>query len=361
MNKLIPLLAFSILLLVPLGAQNAFAGGVGGCFGTVIDNDISSGTLGHFEVGVLSAGDSRCGIVTAQTADSSLITENVIFDWFNYIETVDGVFRLGVTTTSGPSITGDDQVTSSGRFLGSNDNMVEWSAVSSIPSGAIVMDTVYTFEDAPCGTFPLEEGPFCTPGVGFARHIQYLDEDVPPNVSNCVLLVRGTPAGGDLELLTIDTVEQYGISQGGAFTPAQGLQNANFEGWAADEFADILNELNSGTVRPVSLTGEIDLGPLPPFVDPNLGGVFGPADITSMMVWLMDANTQVIIPTALGVIPSSSDIPPIDSGIVGGNTMPIDQTSLILAGAQSTTWMIPVVLSVLGIGLFVVSRKSGNS
>jgi len=44
--------------------------------------------------------------------------------------------------------------------------------------------------------------------------------------------------------------------------------------------------------------------------------------------------------------------------VVGGEFLPIETTSLILAGAQSFSWMIPVVLSVLGIGLFVVSRKS---
>ena len=43
---------------------------------------------------------------------------------------------------------------------------------------------------------------------------------------------------------------------------------------------------------------------------------------------------------------------------VGGEFLPIDSTALLLAGAQSFSWMIPVVLSVLGIGLFVVSRKS---
>jgi len=46
---------------------------------------------------------------------------------------------------------------------------------------------------------------------------------------------------------------------------------------------------------------------------------------------------------------------------VGGNILPIDSTALLLAGAQSTTWMIPVILSGIGIGLFVVSRKSENS
>ena len=46
---------------------------------------------------------------------------------------------------------------------------------------------------------------------------------------------------------------------------------------------------------------------------------------------------------------------------VGGEIIPIDATSLILAGAKSFSWMIPLVLSGIGIGLFVVSRKSENS
>ncbi len=46
---------------------------------------------------------------------------------------------------------------------------------------------------------------------------------------------------------------------------------------------------------------------------------------------------------------------------VGGEIIPIETTSLILSNTQSFSWMIPVVLSGLGIGLFVVSRKSENS
>lgn len=42
---------------------------------------------------------------------------------------------------------------------------------------------------------------------------------------------------------------------------------------------------------------------------------------------------------------------------VGGEIIPIESASLLLAGAQTFSWMIPVVLSVLGIGLFAVSRK----
>jgi len=37
--------------------------------------------------------------------------------------------------------------------------------------------------------------------------------------------------------------------------------------------------------------------------------------------------------------------------------IPLETTALLPAGAQSFSWMIPVVLSGIGIGLFVVSRK----
>jgi len=49
------------------------------------------------------------------------------------------------------------------------------------------------------------------------------------------------------------------------------------------------------------------------------------------------------------------------SDVVGGEFSPIDSTSLLVAGAQSFSWMIPVIVSVIGIGLFVASRKSENS
>ena len=48
----------------------------------------------------------------------------------------------------------------------------------------------------------------------------------------------------------------------------------------------------------------------------------------------------------------------IPQNFVGGEFIPIETTSLIVAGAQSFSWMIPVVLSGIGIGLFAVSRKS---
>jgi hypothetical protein len=43
--------------------------------------------------------------------------------------------------------------------------------------------------------------------------------------------------------------------------------------------------------------------------------------------------------------------------LIGGKIIPIDATSLLLASAQNTTWLIPLVLSAAGIGLVLVKRK----
>jgi len=44
---------------------------------------------------------------------------------------------------------------------------------------------------------------------------------------------------------------------------------------------------------------------------------------------------------------------------VGGTSIPIDQTALLLAGVQSVSmWMIPVVLAGIGIGVFVIKRRN---
>jgi len=47
---------------------------------------------------------------------------------------------------------------------------------------------------------------------------------------------------------------------------------------------------------------------------------------------------------------------------VGGEFLQLDTTSLLVAGVQmNAAWLIPVLVSAVGIGLFVVSRKSKNS
>jgi len=47
--------------------------------------------------------------------------------------------------------------------------------------------------------------------------------------------------------------------------------------------------------------------------------------------------------------------PPIE--FVGGTILPIDTVALLIAGAQSTAWIIPISLSIVGIGLVLVKRR----
>jgi len=45
--------------------------------------------------------------------------------------------------------------------------------------------------------------------------------------------------------------------------------------------------------------------------------------------------------------------------VIGGTYIPIDQSALLLAGVQSVSmWMIPVILAGIGIGVFVIKRRS---
>ena len=58
-----------------------------------------------------------------------------------------------------------------------------------------------------------------------------------------------------------------------------------------------------------------------------------------------------------GTVGEYPDCLPID-GIIGGEIIPIDTTSLLLAGAQSTFWIIPVTLAAAGVCAFFVWRKN---
>ena len=109
------------------------------------------------------------------------------------------------------------------------------------------------------------------------------------------------------------------------------------------------------------------------------GNLFNPTSVGAGAVDFDIAGNFITVSPTTGVVfdlNGNPAAPPVDSfptGIlvsdltttavpqaqaVGGELLPIDNTALILAGAQTFSWMIPVVLSVLGIGLFVVSRKS---
>ena len=82
------------------------------------------------------------------------------------------------------------------------------------------------------------------------------------------------------------------------------------------------------------------------------------ASIPAEVIVMVESSiSEECPPGTTGTFP---DCVPIERIPVGGEIIPIESTSLLLAGAQTFSWMIPVILSGIGIGLFVF-RKSENS
>ncbi len=271
--------------------------------GTIIDNDLAPGTLGYFSVD-LDAGSQvnhpNSSRLTGKKQDDTLITSNFLYEYIGYVDVGnDGhAADLGSTASGAGSLTGDDEFTSSGSFLGSGQNTINWTAVSSIADGADRMITAFTFT--------AEQG-----SLGDLRFIRYLDEDLLDEVKN-VLFTTGSSAAGDLQLFTLDEDEAIGVSQAGSFLSSQGLSNADFVGWGADVYDEMQWDMvvNGGTS--FTPTGSIgtELQGVGSYNHSLLGTVWGPEDITSGLAWDVDPTAATAtIYTTLGGVPELRENP----------------------------------------------------
>lgn len=282
-----------------IGAALALLLQGGFAYAVVIDNDIPSGTLGHWSVDVLTGGQSRSGTVTAnRLASGDTVTTDVLFDYFSYVAvgSTGGAFQLNGSLPTVDSLD-PDQVISSGSFVGEAGNTIDWSVSSTIADGGAIMANVFVFA-ASDGT------------LGRIRLLQYMDEDVE-GAGDDVFFTRGSLAQSDLELFTVDDNEVFGVSHSGSLSSARGLVNAGFAGWAADEY-DNMRPSIQGSGQPVAPTGIIMS--LPAIAHPVVGAAFGPSDIVSVLAWDVDpeAATAAVI-TTLGGVPDVTDIPMTDA------------------------------------------------
>jgi hypothetical protein len=307
---------------VGLGAFEAFATLVGGGpalptgpevdNGTLIDNDVAENTIGHFEIDVAAGGESRTGGFTAQGRTLLFVNEDFIFDYFSYVDVGSdgGGVRLGATTiTQPPTLISPDVVQSQGTFAGQN-GPINWTATTSIANGDTRIVNSITFSSAAQQAAPL----------GNLRFISYLDEDVG-DPGDDIMFLSGTPGAADFKVFTLDGPERVGFAQGGVFLPGSGLANATWDGWAADEFADLRSDI-TGAGTTYSPAGNIDTTALPPGVDPELGPIFGPGDITTAFAWSVNplATTATITTFLEFVARGDTDIDESD-GSVGVNEL----------------------------------------
>lgn len=261
--------------------------------GLLIDNDLDPSTVGYFSMLVGDGGSSNYAGVTAQGRTQTFVNEDFLFAFVNGISVAGGgAVPLQDTTISQPAArvpSGEDVVTSAGSFTGQN-GQVEWTATTSIADGSTVVVNTVTFTSAN----PL----------GALQFGNYLDEDVGASFFNNILYPSGAPGQANFAAFTLENVQRVGFSQGGVYTPdGTRLVNATYDGWAADEFPDLINELAAGTAT-FSVAGDIDLVDLPPFIDPALGLVYGPANVTTAFAWTVDPNAfTATVTTFLNLIP----------------------------------------------------------
>jgi len=284
-----------------------------------INNDVALGTLGHWSVNVTGAGESETAFITASGLVSGLVTTDILYQYFSYIDVGSGGQRLsGTSITTGTTLTGDDQVTSAGFFTGAVGNIINWTATSSIPDGEQTLLSAFTFSAQ-------------TGALGALRLFQYLDEDVD-GFSDDAFFTRGSVAGQDLELFTVDDDQVFGLSHSGALGAAQGLVNAVFAGWAACVFDEMRPAIEVGT-QSVSPTGDVcvDLAGLTATI-PMVGSVLGPADIVSVLAWDVDPTaTSATVITTTGGVPQAVDVS--ESNNPSNNPALPEPASIVLLGA----------------------------
>ncbi len=86
------------------------------------------------------------------------------------------------------------------------------------------------------------------------------------------------------------------------------------------------------------------------FPEEDVGGFFSFSD-----QFLAD-SAEIVFDSVLCTLATKSIIPNVP---IGGISIPIDQSALLLAGVQSISmWMIPVVIAGIGIGIFVIKRRN---
>ncbi|MEX2139733.1 MAG: hypothetical protein WD894_10760 [Pirellulales bacterium] len=305
--------------------------------GTLIDNDVPDETIGHFEIQVLDGGESRQGGFTAQGRTLLFANADFIFDYFSFVDVGSNGQgqRLGETTiTQAATLIDDDVVESRGFFFGDSEQRINWVVTTSIADGDTRIATSITFSVAP----PLEEVPPGEnellqieqegPTLGNLRFISYLDEDVG-SVADDIMFLSGTPGSAEFKVFTVDGPERVGFAQGGVYSASAGLlQNATWDGWAADKFSDLRAAI-TGAGTTYSVAGNIDQIDLPPSVDPETGTIFGPADVTTAFAWSVDAQaTTATITTFLEFVAEGDDreeIAELD-GSVGVNELLVINT-----------------------------------
>jgi len=410
LKNLLPLAAFSVLLLVPIGMQNAFAGGIDEVdviFTKEVDkNLINPGELVTYtytlenidpvNFGFCSITDDKLGLIT----DAFSVPPLQVFTFeksTNLFETTTNISTLECSRFSDTAsvkvtvvpLCGDMYVVTGGGALGTNTNvddgalaLVDFPGTGDLTQIGPEIASQVVRKALSGMAFDLSGDLFVVASGGTTRgsillKINPSDGQIITSIGE--VNVQGT--GLKVKDLAMHNGVLYGTGNGDLITIHLGTAEATVIGQSDPN-------LNGLTITPDGTfyaTQSFLGGPLFT-VDPISGDTTFVTDLdTSMdglgsddegkiygtetgpdsvhLINIIDGSDETV--GAVGDNPSDVDFFPCPivtpQPPVGGKIIPIESTSLILAGAQTFSWMIPVILSGIGIGLFVVSRKSENS
>jgi hypothetical protein len=301
-------------------------GGLPQAFAINIDNGVVGD--GFWQVDVQNGGDSFTGNLNPTGAIGN--TE-VIFEYYHMVDVGangGGTPLSSTTITSPTALSGPDEVSSAGSFAGQNGT-INWSAVSSIAAGSPLYLTELTFTSS---------SPF-----GVVRLIQYLDEDVL-GFSDDRLIVLGTPGADDFQLLTVDNIDNVGVSHAATYNTALGM---DYIGWAARPYRQLLTAIE-GAGAAYSIPGIVT--GIPAIDDPRYSSSqeYGTLDITSAIAFDLDPlATSASVIFSLGGSPSGAPTPPPTAPEFGGQS------------GTGTGWVFGLTGALLG--LAVIRRGFGSA
>lgn len=314
MNKILPALAFSVILLAPFGLQNA------------------------------SAQESLYGLAHSGNASPS------------------SLYQLD-STTGAANLIGPTGFNQCGSMDYDIISQTMFATCHRTTDNTEVLVTVDLSNGA-----ATEVGPAAGGGTNIFD-ISFRNSD------NTLFGVLFGAIGPCVSLMTLDI-------NSGAVTEIGDTTQCNPGNGLAFSLADVLyhfDQLNGGTLYTVNTGSGVSTPSVPPTfpplnnprinamdTQPSTGVLFASVNDGSSGQgpnYLGTVNINTGIVAILGQSVNGLDaiaFAPQESTVVAGEIIQIDQISLILAGAQSFSWMIPALLAGLGIGLFVVSRKSEN-
>jgi len=197
-----------------------------------------------------------------------------------------------------------------------------------------------------------------SPTIFTATGNSFMFSMAPPIISSTVNPTIFSGTGTEIEISpapqkTTSMVTPSVFTSSGTILISEPIDNTPPVIIAPDIVIDTVDPLGIEVIfSGLSVTDDVEVESL--ICNPASGSIF-PIGVTVVTCTARDSSFNTS-EESFSVTVNLVEEPPPDE-LIGGELIPIQTTSLLLAGAQTFSWMIPLVLSGIGIGIVLVRRK----